>query len=52
MAYLAMGNQVGAQQQLEQAVRGEAQYVGIDEARAALARLTTATPGTTAAAGQ
>lgn len=39
MAYLAMNNQVGARQQLEQAVTGDAQYVGIDEARKALAKL-------------
>ena len=44
MAYLAMGNQVGARQQLEQAVAGDAQYVGIDEARAALAKLGKAVP--------
>ncbi len=39
MAYLGVNNQVGARQQLEQAVAGDAQYVGIDEARAALAKL-------------
>jgi tetratricopeptide (TPR) repeat protein len=50
MAYLAMGNQVGAQQQLEKAVTGDAQYVGIDEARAALAKLGKPAPGKTAAA--
>jgi tetratricopeptide (TPR) repeat protein len=51
MAYLAMNNQVGARQQLEQAVAGDAQYVGIDEARAALARLSKAAAGQTAAVG-
>ena len=50
MAYLAMGNPVGAQQQLEQSVAGDAQYVGIDEARAALAKLGKAAPNKTAAA--
>lgn len=50
MAYLAMGNQVGAKQQLEKAVTGDAQYVGIDEARAALAKLGKAAPNKTAAA--
>jgi acyl dehydratase len=51
MAYLAMNNQVGARQQLEQAVAGDAQYVGIDEARAALAKLGKAVAGQTAALG-
>ncbi len=50
MAYLAMNNQVGARQQLEQAVAGDAHYVGIDEARAALARLGKSAPNKTAAA--
>ena len=45
-----MGNKVGAQQQLEQAVAGDAQYVGRDEARKALAALGKAAPGKTAAA--
>jgi Flp pilus assembly protein TadD len=51
MAYLAMNNQVGARQQLEQAVAGDAQYVGIDAARAALAKLGKAVAGQTAALG-
>ncbi len=50
MAYLAMNNQVGARQQLEQAVAGDAQYAGIDEARTALARLGKPAPDKTAAA--
>lgn len=39
MAYLAVGNQANAKQQLEKAVAGNASYLGIDEARAALAKL-------------
>lgn len=50
MAYLAMGNQIGARQQLEQAVAGDAQYMGVDEARAALAKLGAATASKIAAA--
>jgi tetratricopeptide (TPR) repeat protein len=51
MAYLAMNNQVGARQQLELAVAGDAQYVGSDEARAALARLGKAAASQTVALG-
>ncbi|MEZ5563484.1 MAG: tetratricopeptide repeat protein [Gammaproteobacteria bacterium] len=50
MAYLAMGNQVGARQQLELATAGDVNYVGIKEARAALAKLGEPMPDKTAAA--
>jgi tetratricopeptide (TPR) repeat protein len=39
MAYLAAGNEVGARQHLEKAVRGPGDYPGLDEARVALQRL-------------
>lgn len=50
MAYLAMGNNVGAQQQLEQALAGDAKYQGKDEARKALTALGKEAPGKSAAA--
>jgi tetratricopeptide (TPR) repeat protein len=52
MAYLAMNNKVGAQQQLEQAVAGDAQYVGLDQARKALTTLAKPVPEKTAAVGR
>lgn len=42
MAYLAAGNEVSARQQLELAVTAQTTYIGLDEARATLARLKTA----------
>jgi tetratricopeptide (TPR) repeat protein len=39
MAYLAMGNEVGARQQLQKAVSAGREFAGIEEARAALEKL-------------